>query len=63
MLLHDAGLGSVFLPALILLALERVDADLLVILLKSSEILSRLTELSLLHPFSDIPSKYYCRYR
>ena len=40
--------------SLLLLGINRVDSDLLVILFKSSQILSGLRELSLLHTFSDV---------
>ena len=42
--------------------LDRIEADLLVILLKSSDVLPSLGELSLLHALADIPdaiSKYF----
>ena len=51
----------VLLDGLIVL-LDRIEADLLVILLKSSDVLPSLGELSLLHALADIPdaiSKYF----
>ena len=45
----------VFLAAFVLLSLQRVDADLFVVLLESSEILPGLGELTLLHTLSDVP--------
>jgi len=41
--------------SLILLALDTVDADLFVVLLEGSQVLSGLAELALLHTFTDIP--------
>ena len=45
----------VFLAAFVLLSLQRVDADLFVVLLESSEILPGLGELTLLHTLPDVP--------
>ena len=38
--------------------LDRIEADLLVILLKSSDVLPSLGELSLLHALADVPGNY-----
>merc|ERR1719198_684129 len=50
------ALGHLILLALLLaLALSRLGADLLVVLLESGEVLAGLRELALLHALADVP--------
>merc|ERR1711879_806459 len=57
--LQDALSGSsselVTIALLLALTLSRLDSDLLVVLLKCREVFAGLGELTLLHPFPDVP--------